>query len=153
MKVTENLTDWSGTYLIVYEASDTQAYIFNGTDASGNSVNREFVNGKIESTDTVDACQIIVEKCGDGYSMKLKGGTNAGKYLTARSGYNKIIFSDTAKGLTLTCENGVVVIKDGSAPFQYNNSDTNGQWFRFFGKKNGGQQAISLYKLSVADNG
>ena len=152
-KVTAAPADWSGTYLIVYEASDTQAYIFNGTDASGNSVPSEFVNGKIESTDDVDVCQIIVEKCGEGYSMKLKGGTNAGKYLTAVSGKNKIAFSDTAKGLTLTCENGVVVIKDGNAPFQYNNGNTNGQWFRFFGKKNGGQQAVSLYKLPVADNG
>lgn len=152
-KVTAAQTDWSGTYLIVYEASNTQAYIFNGTDASGNFVPSECVNGKIKSTDDVDACQIIVEKCGDGYSMKLVSGTNAGKYLTAVSGKNKIAFSDTAKGLTLTCENGVVVIKDGNAPFQYNNGDTNGQWFRFFGKKNGGQQAVSLYKLPVADNG
>lgn len=152
-KVTAAQTDWSGTYLIVYEASDTQAYIFNGTDASGNSVPSACVNGKIKSTDAVDVCQIIVEKCGDGYSMKLVSGTNAGKYLTAVSGKNKIAFSDTAKGLTLTCENGVVVIKDGNAPFQYNNGDTNGQWFRFFGKKNGGQQAVSLYKLPVADNG
>lgn len=92
---------------------------------------------------------MTVAKEGDGYSFKLNGGANAGKYLTAYSGRNKIVFSDSAKALSIKVENGVVKVLDGTAPFQFNktNSDT-GLWFRFFAKKPGGQSEIALYKLA-----
>lgn len=148
-KVTEDQKDWSGTYLIVYEASETEAYVFSGVDAHGNLVTATFTDGKIPSSDAIKACEVTVAKEGDGYSFKLNGGANAGKYLTAYSGRNKIVFSDSAKALSIKVENGVVKVLDGTAPFQFNktNSDT-GLWFRFFAKKPGGQSEIALYKLA-----
>ena len=92
---------------------------------------------------------MTVAKEGDGYSFKLNGGANAGKYLTAYSGRNKIVFSDSAKALSIKVENGVVKVLDGTAPFQFNKTNNdNGLWFRFFGKKSGGQSEIALYKLA-----
>ena len=148
-KVTEDQKDWSGTYLIVYEASETEAYVFSGVDAHGNLVTATFTDGKIPSSDAIKACEVTVAKEGDGYSFKLNGGANAGKYLTAYSGRNKIVFSDSAKALSIKVEEGVVKVLDGTAPFQFNktNSDT-GLWFRFFGKKPGGMSEIALYKLA-----
>ena len=146
-KVTTAPTDWSGTYLIVFEKTDTTAYAFNGLDESGNFVETTFADNTIAASEALTACEVLVEKSGTGYTFKLTGGTNEGKYLTAYAGRNKIVFSDTATALSVTMEDGTVVIKDGEAPFQFNNGSSNGQWFRFFGKKNGGQSAIALYKL------
>lgn len=148
-KVTEDQKDWSGTYLIVYEASETEAYVFSGVDAHGNLVTATFTDGKIPSSDAIKACEVTVAKEGDGYSFKLNGGANAGKYLTAYSGRNKIVFSDSAKALSIKVENGVVKVLDGTAPFQFNKTNNdNGLWFRFFGKKPGGMSEIALYKLA-----
>ena len=146
-KVTTAPTDWAGTYLIVFEKTETTAYAFNGLDQSGNFVQATYADNKITASDELKACEVLVEKTETGYTFKLTGGENSGKYLAARAGYNKILFNDTATSLSVAMENGTVVIKDGEAPFQFNNGATNGQWFRFFGKKNGGQQAIALYKL------
>ena len=146
-KVTTAPTDWSGTYLIVFEKTETTAYAFNGLDQSGNFVETTFTDNTIAASEALTACEVLVEKTETGYTFKLTGGTNSGKYLTAYAGRNKIVFSDTATALSVTMEDGTVVIKDGEAPFQFNNGATNGQWFRFFGKKNGGQSAIALYKL------
>lgn len=148
-KVTEDQKDWSGTYLIVYEASETEAYVFSGVDEHGNLVTATFTDGKIPSSDAIKACEVTVAKEGDGYSFKLNGGANAGKYLTAYSGRNKIVFSDSAKALSIKVEDGVVKVLDGTAPFQFNKTNNdNGLWFRFFGKKSGGQSEIALYKLA-----
>ena len=146
-KVTTAPTDWSGTYLIVFEKTETTAYAFNGLDKSGNFVETTFTDNTIAASEALTACEVLVEKTETGYTFKLTGGTNSGKYLTALAGSNKIVFSSTAKALSVAMENNTVVIKDGEAPFQFNNGTTNGQWFRFFGKKNGGQSAIALYKL------
>lgn len=148
-KVTEDQKDWSGTYLIVYEASETEAYVFSGVDAHGNLVTATFTDGKIPSSDAIKACEVTVAKEGDGYSFKLNGGANAGKYLTAYSGRNKIVFSDSAKALSIKVEDGVVKVLDGTAPFQFNKTNNdNGLRFRFFGKMPGGQSEIALYKLA-----
>ena len=40
---------WPGTYLLVYEKSDTEAIIWNGEDASGNIVKATIQNGQITS--------------------------------------------------------------------------------------------------------
>ena len=146
-KVTTAPTDWSGTYLIVFEKTETTAYAFNGLDQSGNFVETTFTDNTIAASEALTACEVLVEKSGTGYTFKLTGGENKGMYLSAFAGKNKIVFSNTATALSVAMENGTVVIKDGEAPFQFNNGATNGQWFRFFGKKNGGQSAIALYKL------
>ena len=143
----DSKTDWTGTYLIVYEASDTEGYVFNGLDEAGNKIDVTITSSTISSSNDVKACEITVAKCDGGYSFRLTGGKNPGKYLAAKAGKNKIIFSDTAKALTITLHDSTVEIKDGDAPFQYNNGTNNGQWFRFFGKNNGGQKDITLYKL------
>lgn len=47
-KVTTTPTDWSGKYLIVYENSETEAYVFNGTSEENNSIIVITANGTIK---------------------------------------------------------------------------------------------------------
>lgn len=149
-KITSAPSDWSGQYIIVFEVpNSTTGKAFNGIDQSRNYVEVTIKNNTITDSEAIRNSIIIVEKTGDGYSFKVTSGTNKDKYLAAQSGKNKIVFSDTAKGLTLSYNSGNVVIKDGAAPFQFNNATNNGQWFRFFGKKNGGQSEITLFKVEI----
>lgn len=142
-KVTSEQEDWSGTYLIAY-ASGSDAYVYTGVDAAKNSV--KVTNGtEISATDGM--CAVLVEKFGSGYSMKLLSGTNVGKYLSGNGSSNGTKFSTTAVELSISYTDGHTVIKDGTAPFQFN-KDSNNLRFRFFTK--GTQQGIDLYKLTAS---
>lgn len=153
-KVTQNLADWTGTYLIVYEVSETEGYVFTGVDEKLNSVLTQLVDGNIvTSVSDLAFCPVRIEPYGAGYSIKLLSGLNVGKYIYASpSGYNKILFSDEPQQLTISHDGSNVHILDGEAPFQFNKSDSY-LWFRFFGSKPGGQSEIALYKLDDGSSG
>ena len=87
VKVTEELEDWSGEYLIVYENSTTEAYVWNGVDKAVSVITNINSDGGI----AIDgAVTIKIEKFNDGYSLKVVGGDNDGKYLSG--GAKKNIF-------------------------------------------------------------
>ena len=71
-KVTTAPADWSGQYLIVYENSATEAYVFNGQDAANGYVSASIADGKIESTELDNYVAIIAPMTG-GYSVKIAG--------------------------------------------------------------------------------
>ena len=76
-KVTAAPSDWSGTYLIVYE-NDGTAYIWTGIDAGQCHQDVAITNDTI----TVDAtATVTIAKMTGGYSIKVNGNTNDGKYL------------------------------------------------------------------------
>ncbi len=144
-KVTTEQEDWSGTYLIAY-VDGSDAYVYTGVDVNPN--NNVKVANTTEITATDGMCAVQIEKYQDGYSIKLLSGNNSEKYLS-RKGIkdNGTKFNDSAVELSISYTGGHTVIKHGDAPFQFNNDD--GQLrFRFFGKNNGGQQEIDLYKLT-----
>lgn len=147
-KVTQNLADWTGTYLIVYEVSETEGYVFTGVDEKLNSVLTQLADGNIvTSASDLAFCPVRIEPYGSGYSVKLLSGINVGKYVYASpSGYNDILFSDEPQQLTITHDGNNAYILDGEVPFQFNKSSSY-LWFRFFGAKPGGQSEIALYKL------
>lgn len=64
---------WPGTYLLVYEKSDTEAIIWNGEDASGNVVTATIADGKITSEALADY-QVVVAQEGNKYYVKAKDG-------------------------------------------------------------------------------
>ena len=85
VKVTSAPTDWSGTYLIVYES--TPAY-WDGSLTPGTSsgqmgttagmVKTTITDGKIKSSSTVDKSVITIAKSGTGYSLKAASGSYMG---------------------------------------------------------------------------
>lgn len=153
-KVTQNLADWTGTYLIVYDVSDTEGYVFTGVDEKLTSVLTQIVDGSIvTSASDLAFCPVRIEPYGSGYSIKLLSGVNVGKYIYASpSGYNDILFSDEPQQLTISHDGTNAYILDGEVPFQFNKTSSY-LWFRFFGAKPGGQSEISLYKLDDGSSG
>ena len=147
-KVTSDLDDWTGTYLIVYEISGTAGYLFTGVDAKQNVVEAVIADGVISTTaSTLACCPVKIVRYGEGYSIQLLSSVNAGKYISASTGsYNKIIFSNDPQQLTISYNGLNTVILDGEKPFQFNKSSSY-QWFRFFGAVPGGQSEIALYRL------
>ena len=64
-KVTENKTDWSGTYIVLSEVSATEAKVWNVKKAATvNSVDATLANNRI--TSNVEAYRLVVTKLDDG---------------------------------------------------------------------------------------
>lgn len=144
VKVTSNLADWSGQYLIVYETGNVA---FNGglttLDATSNTIPVTISSSKIVSNATTDAAAFTIAAVTGGYSIRSTSGYYIGRTATS-NGLN----SSTSEAYvnTISYNNGVTVTSSANPALKYNK--TSGQTrFRYFAS---GQEAISLYKL--ADN-
>ena len=152
VKVTSAPSDWSGDYLIVYEAGNVA---FNGglttLDAISNTVAVTISNGEIEATDAINKAKFTIAKSGNSYTIKSASGYYVGQ-------------SSNANGLksstTTTYNNTLSINADGSVNFvsggaylRYN--ATSGQYrFRYYKSSSyTGQKAIALYKYTEAAGG
>ena len=132
-----NLADYSGTYLLVYEAGNVA---FNGSlttlDATNNHHAVVIDNGTI--TGAYSASTFTIAKVGDGYSIQ----SASGKYIGRSATSNGLNSADSYSVEYLnTIENLVIKGKGGNA-LQYN--ATSGQErFRYFKTT---QKAIALYR-------
>lgn len=145
VKVTAAPEDWSGTYLVVYEADSTSAYVFNGKDAVNGYVSATIANSKITSSTELDAVAVTVEKTTDGYTLKVNG-----QYIYGTDGKNTLKFTDTAANAVNTVtfsETDGVVITSNTSILRFN-SASNQMRFRYYKASTySDQQAIQLYKL------
>ncbi len=147
VKVTTTPTDWSGTYLIVYEDGSVA---FDGSlaklDAIGNTVPVTIENGKIVGNNYATSV-FIIEQTADGYTIK----TASGNYIGQTSDANGLQSSGTAYNCSLSLnDDGSVNIVSGGAYLRYN-SASNQTRFRFYKSSTySGQKAIALYKLVEA---
>ena len=145
-KVTSAPSDWTGTYLIVYEGGKVA---FDGNlaklDAASNTIPVTITDKKIVYTETLMKSTFAIAKNGDSYSIK----SASGQYIGNDSNSNSLTSSISAlnNSLSFKSENEIDVISYGGAYLRYN--ATSGQdRFRYF--KSGtytGQKAIQLYKL------
>ena len=145
-KVTSDPSDWTGTYLIVYEGDKVA---FDGSlatlDAAGNTISVTITDNKIVYTETLMKSTFAISKNGDSYSIK----SASGKYIGNKSNSNALTSNSTAleNELSFKSKDEIDVISSGGAYLRYN--ATSGQnRFRYF--KSGtytGQKAIQLYKL------
>lgn len=150
VKVTEDLDDWSGEYLIVYEDSENGNKALNGglntMDASGNTISVSIStisgNSVIESNNTTDAARVIIASKNKGYSIK-----SASNLYIGHSGNNNTLNTSADDEYTNTISlDGSVSIKCGTYYLRYNK--TSGQErFRYY---TSGQQDIQLYKRQTA---
>ena len=142
-KVTEAPADWSGTYILVYE-NKNQAYISNGQGTANQYNTATITDGVIEDTKNVFV-KLLISSFNSGYSVKLVGGTNDGKYFTCES-TGSLPVANTETELTVSLDGTGVVISNGSNKIRYNSS---AKMFRCY---TSGQQPVQLYKLVPGDH-
>ena len=142
-KVTEAPADWSGTYLIV---SEGDKLIMDGSldklDVEGNKVDVTITDSKI--TGDYAKYAFTVEPMTGGYAIK----SASGKYISGKSGNNKLNSGSTQSLNTIELTSGKVIVTSDGTTLQYNNAAKNGTRFRYYKSQN--QQPISLYKIETA---
>lgn len=141
-KITSAPTDWSGEYLIVYEAGNVA---FDGSrttlDAENNTVSVTITDGKIigklsEKTFTINADGNIRSK--SGYYIGNNSNSNA------LSSSTSTVYTNT---ISFNADGTVKIVSKGGAYLRYN--ATSGQCrFRYYKSSSyASQKAITLYKL------
>ena len=146
-KVTSAPADWSGYYLIVYEADSSVA--FNGAlttlDAANNNVSVTISDDKIEGEDDTAAAYFTIAKSGTSYTIQ----SASGYYIGNTADSNKLNSSTSTKytnTISLNADGSVHIVGSGKSVLRYNANSGNYR-FRYF--KSGtysGQKAIYLYK-------
>ena len=109
-KVTAEPADWTGEYLLVYENSETEAYVWTGIDAASNYSVATIADGAIE---VADAVTIKIAAMTGGYSVLVNGSTNDGKYIYGTSGKNTLNFTTTPTLNTFAYTDSHVVMTSG----------------------------------------
>lgn len=143
VKVTENLADWSGEYLIVYESGEN-AYIFNAADAADGYVSATTNGASIVNNEASSAEAVTLAKMDGGYSILTKNG-----YIYGTSNNNKLNFNATTAQLNTIAikDNGTVNIINNGTYLRFN-AASNQMRFRYY--KTDSQEGICLYKLDGA---
>ena len=139
--VTSAPTDWSGTYLFAY-VNGANAYVYNGTDSGAkNGVSAAISNNAITFGNGM--AEIEIASMEDGYSLKVIGGTNNGKYLSGGTS-NGTTFGTTAvaNSLSMNTDGTVKINNNTTTSFQFN-SASDQQRFRYF---KSAQKGVKLFK-------
>lgn len=141
-KVMEAPTDWSGTYVLVYENSGTEAYVWTGVDAVNCFTKATIENGKISG----EFVTLTIAALDKGYSILLNGGTNNGNYVYRSKSDNGLDIAKTQGVNTISINGNSVEIVSGGTTLKFNNA-SNQLRFRYY---TSGQQPVQLYKLVPA---
>ena len=147
-KVTEEPDSWAGEYVIVFEKSATEAFVFNGTDAGKNYQSEVITNGAIALADIDTAHKVTIEAMSNGYAIKINN-----KYIYGTKDSNKLNFGTTQQlnTLELLSDGKVEIISNTSVLVFNNNSGDTNQRFRYYKSSTAsGNLYIKpcLYKLS-----
>lgn len=150
IKVTEDQTDWSGEYLIVYENDGINGVVFDGgretLDQPHNVIKNVALNGgAIKASESLDAAKFTVVKSGDGYTFQ----TVDGDFIGSEADANGIV-TGTADVHTITFADGVVSISGSTGKVLTFNSTNNKTNYRFRYYTNA-QKPIALYKYVPFD--
>ena len=146
VKVTSAPTDWSGEYILVYEQSNTTGYVWTGVDAASCYVSKTISNNTISDDGFIT---LTIAPMTGGYSIKVNGGPNDGKYISGKSGENKLVFGTTPVLNTLALESNSVKIVSNTSIMRFNNN-TNEKRFRYYKSTSySNQQPVQLYKRTV----
>ena len=130
---------WDGEYILVYENSG-DAYCWTGVDEASCYASAPISSGTVSKPSS--AVSLTIASMTGGYSIRVNGGNNNGKYTSNNGSNNGIKFNQNAVANTLTYENSATTISCGNKKFRYN-KDKNNWRFRYFGSE---QQKVQLYK-------
>ena len=142
-KVTSTPSDWTGEYLLVYEADATTAYSWTGVDAA-NCYEEMTISGN--SISASNAVTISIAEMEGGYSILVNGGTNDGKYIYGQSGSNTVKFGTSPELNTLECESDGVKITSYTSVMRFNSASNNLRFRYFKSTTYASQQVVQLYK-------
>lgn len=143
VKVTTAPEDWTGTYIIVYEADAENACVFNGLDAVNGYTDATIAEGKINATNLVECTVAAMD---GGYSIKLESGDNAGKYIYGKSGDNSIKFGTAPVLNTFEITEEGVLPTSFTSVFRFNTA-SNQMRFRYFKSTTyAAQKIVQFYK-------
>lgn len=157
VKVAENLSDWSGDYLITYTTSSSIKVFdsFSGSDkgVSGTDLYQKLTADGIHS-DHADAFRAVITKVGDNYSVNL---SNVG-YIGLTKSSNSIAKTDVAPTASTTDYLWKFSYKDGGSVWMTNIARTSYrlQWnesAKCFRCYTGSQKEITLYRRSISTGG
>lgn len=144
-KVTDELSDWSGDYFIVYENENVA---FNGSlqtlDAKGNTISVAISDGIITASETLDAAKFTIAAVDGGYSIKSASGEYIGREAASNGLDTNVEYADSYVNTIDYDEDSeeICITGAGGAQLRFNkNSDQ--QRFRYY---KSGQQPIQLYR-------
>ena len=148
VKVTSAPADWSGEYILVYEQNTTTGYVWTGVDATSCYVSKTISNDII--ADDQSLITLTIAPISGGYSIKINGGTNNGKYIYGTSGSNKINFGTNPSLNTLSYESNSVKMVSNTSVMRYNNNSGQDRFRYFQSSTYTNQQPGQLYKRTYA---
>ena len=143
VKVTATPTDWSGEYILVYEPNTTTGYVWTGVDDANAYVSKTIANNSIADDGFVT---LIIAPMSGGYSVKVNGGTNDGKYISGTSGSNKLNFVTSPVANTITFEADNVKMVSNTSVMRFNNNSGQKRFRYFKAATYTDQQPVQLYK-------
>ena len=146
VKVTEAPSDWSGEYILVYENSATEGYVWTGEDAANCYVAKTISDNVIADGGSVT---LTIATMTGGYSIKVKGGTNNGKYIYGTNNSNKINFGTSASLNTISYESNSVTITSNTSVMRYNNASSDNRFRYYKSSTYTSQQPVQLYKKTA----
>ena len=147
VKVASAPADWSGEYILVYEQSATTGYVWTGVDGTNSYVSKTISNNSIVDDGFVT---VTIAPMTDGYSVKVNGGTNNGKYIYGTSGSNKINFGTNPSLNTLSYESNSVKMVSNTSVMRFNNNSGQDRFRYFQSSTYSNQQPVQLYKRTYA---
>ena len=152
VKVTEAPSDWSGEYLIVYEAGNVA---FNGSlstlDANNNNVAVTITENMIAGNPDTKAIAVTITQSGTSYTIK----TASGYYIGATANSNSLNSNESTQYTnSITFNNGDVDIKGSGGAYLRFNSSSSTMRFRYYKSSSyTNQKAIQLYKWTENNSG
>ena len=145
IKIENEQSDWSGTYLIVCE-SESVAFdgSLNDIDVAGNFKSVIISDNNIISNEETNASAFYISKTTDGYSLQ----STSGKYLYNTEMVNQVSTSDNPKVnfISYNGDNGVYIKGTGKAENHAIRYYKNESRFRYYPYYN--NLPIQLYKLN-----
>lgn len=148
VKVTSAPADWSGEYILVYEQNATTGYVWTGVDEVNSYVSKTISNDII--ADDQSLITLTIASMSGGYSVKVNGGTNNGKYIYGTSNSNKINFGSNPSLNTLSFESDGIKIVSKTSVMRYNNNSGQNRFRYFQSGTYTDQQPVQLYKRTYA---
>ena len=143
VKVTAAPTDWSGEYILVYEQGTTIGYVWTGEDVVNGYVSKTISSNTIADDGLVT---VTIAPMTGGYSVKVNGGSNTGKYISGTSGSNKLNFVSSPALNTFSFESNSVKMISNTSVMRFNNSSGQNRFRYFQSSTYNNQQPIQLYK-------
>ena len=123
---------WAGTYLIVYEKSATQAYVWNATDASNNFVTVAINNGQITSEDLAAYHVTVSEESANRYYLHVADG-----YMGCDAKKNSLTLTSNGKECTLASNGGYTMLETNTNTCRFLCYESGSNYrFRFYYDQN-----------------